>query len=127
MLAAAALHSGLGTVPPLRLRAPRREELWYLFKALAFGGTDPGLVRIAMALFKTILDVAASAVANKVAASQRADQSAASWRRVLKVSAGVTELQLGGAGAVVSPRTRHRRAAPHRPEWKTGYTIPLCR
>ncbi|CAL4964392.1 unnamed protein product [Urochloa decumbens] len=34
-------HSGLGTVPPLRLRALRREELWYFFKAMAFGGANP--------------------------------------------------------------------------------------
>jgi hypothetical protein len=48
-------HSALGTVPPLRLRVPCREELWYLFKALSFGGADPEerpeLVRIAMVLF----------------------------------------------------------------------------
>ena len=111
-------HSALGTVPPLRLRAPRREELWYLFKALSFGGADPEerpeLVRIAMALFNNIPDLAPFAAANKLAAALRADLSARSWRRVLKVSAGVTELRLGAAAA----------GGPRRPEEKTGYYYP---
>ncbi|CAL4957406.1 unnamed protein product [Urochloa decumbens] len=93
-------HSGLGTVPPLRLRTLRREELWYFFKAVAFGGADPKerpeLVRIAMALLAVIQDDPVPfAAVNKVAASLRADLSARSWRRVLRVSAGVTVLQLG--------------------------------
>jgi hypothetical protein len=112
-------HSALGTVPPLRLRAPRREELWYLFKALSFGGADPEerpeLVPIAMALFNIIPDLAPFAAANKLAASLRADLSARSWRRVLKLSAGVTELQLCAAAAAGGPR---------RPEEKTGYYYP---
>ncbi|CAO2203081.1 unnamed protein product [Urochloa humidicola] len=92
-------HSGLGTVPPLRLRALRREELWYFFKAMAFGGADPEerpeLVRIAMALLAKIQDDPALFTAvNKVAASLRVDLSAQSWRRVLTVLAGVTVLQL---------------------------------
>ncbi|XP_066314118.1 disease resistance protein RGA2-like [Miscanthus floridulus] len=110
-------HSALGTVPPLRLRAPRREELWYLFKALSFGGADPEerpeLVRIAMVLFNNIPDLAPFAVANKLAAALRADLSARSWRRVLKVSTGVVELQLGAAAG-----------GPRRPEEKTGYYYP---
>ncbi|KAL6850543.1 hypothetical protein ACP4OV_021170 [Aristida adscensionis] len=111
-------HSSLGTVPALRLRAPRREELWYLFKALAFGGADPGerpeLVHVAVALFASIpAGVAPFAVASKLAASLRADLSARSWRRVQKVSAGATELELGGA----IPGWRDR------PE-KTGFYYP---
>ncbi|CAL4964391.1 unnamed protein product [Urochloa decumbens] len=98
-------HSGLGTVPPLRLRALRREELWYFFKAMAFGGADPEerpeLVRVATALFAGVLDdLAPLATVSKIAASLRADLSVRSWRRVLKVSAGVTVLhhQLDAAG-----------------------------
>ncbi|KAL6627630.1 hypothetical protein ACP70R_031356 [Stipagrostis hirtigluma subsp. patula] len=119
LISRAERHAGLGTAPPLRLRAPRREELWYLFKALAFGGADPEerpeLVRIAVALFASIpAGIAPFAVANKAAASLRADLSARSWRRVLKVSAGATELELGGA----LPGWRDR------PEEKTGYYYP---
>ncbi|CAO2198448.1 unnamed protein product [Urochloa humidicola] len=98
-------HSGLGTVPPLWLRTLRREELWYYFKAMAFGGTDPEdrpeLVRIAMVLFAGILDSTGSpdltpfAAACKFAASLRADLSVRSWCRVLRVFAGVTMLQFG--------------------------------
>ncbi|KAF8776319.1 hypothetical protein HU200_003638 [Digitaria exilis] len=96
-------HSGLGTVPPLRLRELRREELWYFFRAMAFGGADPDehpeLVRIAMALFGGILmdNLAPIVVVNKIAALLRADLSARSWRHVLKVSARVATLQLDDA------------------------------
>ena len=111
-------HSGLGTVPPLRLRAPRREELWYLFKALAFGGADPEerpeLVRVATALFAGIPELAPLAAVSKTAASLRADLSARSWRRVLRVSVGVTALQLGAA----VPGGRGR------PEEKAAYYHP---
>ncbi|CAO2161997.1 unnamed protein product [Urochloa humidicola] len=94
-------HSCLGTVPPLRLRALRREELWYYFKSMAFGGADPEerpeLVRVAMAAFAAIPDLTCFTKVSKVAASlRRADPSARSWRRVLRVSVGVTVLQLGG-------------------------------
>jgi len=116
-------HSALGTVPPLRLRAPRREELWYLFKALSFGGADPEerpeLVRIAMALFDNIPDCALFAAASKLAAALHADLSARSWRRVLKVSDSdgvivrVTEPQLGAAVG-----------GPRRPEEKIGHYYP---
>jgi len=110
--------SGLGTVPPLRLRAPRREELWYLFKALAFGGADPEerpeLVRVAMALFAGIPDLTSFAAVSKTSASLRADLSARSWRRVLRVSVGVTALQLGAA----VPGGRGR------PEEKAAYYHP---
>ncbi|CAL4950677.1 unnamed protein product [Urochloa decumbens] len=98
-------HSGLGTVPPLRLRALRREELWYFFKVMAFGGADPEerpeIVRVATALFAGVLDdLAPLATVSKIAASLRADLSVRSWRRVLRVSAGVTVLhhQLDAAG-----------------------------
>ncbi|CAL4957404.1 unnamed protein product [Urochloa decumbens] len=97
-------HSGLGTVPPLRLRVLRREELWYYFKTMAFGGADPEerpeLVRIAMALFVAIPDLTPFAAVNKIAVSLHTDLSVRSWRRVLRVSAGVTVLrpQLGAAG-----------------------------
>ncbi|TVU32211.1 hypothetical protein EJB05_23933, partial [Eragrostis curvula] len=91
-------HASLGTVPPLRLRAPRREELWYFFKALAFGGAvpeeRPELVRVAMALFDSIPDCTPFVAASKIAASLRADLSARSWRRLLRVGAGETMLQL---------------------------------
>jgi hypothetical protein len=77
-------HSGLGTVPPLRLRKPRREELWYFFRALAFGCADPEerpeLLRIAMVLFAGMPDISPFASVNKIAASLRADLSARSWR-----------------------------------------------
>ena len=110
-------HSALDTVPPLRLRAPRREELWYLFKALSFGGADPEerpeLVRIAMALFDNISHHASFLAANKVAAPLRANLSVRYWRRVQKVFTGVMELQLGAAAG-----------GPRRPEEKTGYYYP---
>ncbi|CAO2185095.1 unnamed protein product [Urochloa humidicola] len=96
-------HSGLGTVPPLWLRALRREELWYYFKAMAFGGADPEerleLVRIAMAVFAAIPDLTPLAAVNKIASSLRADLSAQSWRRVLRVSAGVKVLRQLPGGA----------------------------
>ncbi|CAO2203083.1 unnamed protein product [Urochloa humidicola] len=96
-------HSGLGTAPPLRLRALRREELWYFFKAMAFGGADPEerpeLLRVAMAAFAGIADLTRFNSVDKLAASlRRADLSARSWRRVLRVSAGLTVLQQAGAG-----------------------------
>ncbi|CAO2180416.1 unnamed protein product [Urochloa humidicola] len=110
-------HSGLGTVPPIRLRAPRREELWYLFKALAFGGADPeerpDLVRIAMAVFKSIPDLTQFDVVNKLGAALRADLSARFWRRVLKITVGVTQLQLDAAPG-----------GPRRLEDNTGYYYP---
>ncbi|RLN22373.1 disease resistance protein RGA2-like [Panicum miliaceum] len=91
----AGAHAGLGTAPPLRLRAPRREELWYFFRALAFGAADPEerpeLLRVAMALFACIHDPAAFAAAGLIAASLRADLSARSWRRVLAMFAGATD------------------------------------
>jgi hypothetical protein len=114
-------HSSLGTVPPLRLRQLRREELWYLFKAMAFGGADPEelpeLLCIAMALFSSMPDLPPFAAVNKIAASLRADLSARSWRRLLKISVGMTQLQLGTAPG-----------GPHRPEEKIGYfyhSIPV--
>jgi hypothetical protein len=95
-------HSSLGTVPPLRLRPLRREELWYFFRALAFGAVDPDqhpdLARIAMAMCSEITQVALFAAANVVAESLRADLSARSWRRVLKVFDGAKVLPLGAAG-----------------------------
>ncbi|CAL4957412.1 unnamed protein product [Urochloa decumbens] len=117
-------HSDLGTVPPLRLRALRREELWYFFKVVAFGGADPEqrpeLVRIAMALFAGILDSASIpdltpfATVNKFAASLRADLSVRSWRHVLRVFAGVT-VQLGaGEPWIYYPRV-HMNGAPDAP------------
>ncbi|CAO2193198.1 unnamed protein product [Urochloa humidicola] len=95
-------HSCLGTVLPIRLCALRREELWYYFKAMAFGGADPEerpeLVRVAMALFTTIPKVTPFATVNKIAVSLRSELSVQSWRRVLRVSTGVTVLhQLPGA------------------------------
>ncbi|TVU06989.1 hypothetical protein EJB05_47027, partial [Eragrostis curvula] len=98
-------HSkSLGTVPPLRLLPPRREELWYFFRALAFGATDPDdhpeLARIAMALCDftmAVCEFTLYAAANTIAASLRADLSARSWRRVHKVYAEATSLQLGAA------------------------------
>ncbi|KAG2587740.1 hypothetical protein PVAP13_5NG171900 [Panicum virgatum] len=95
LISRAGAHAGLGTAPPLWLRAPRREELWYFFRALAFGGADPEglpkLLRVAMALFAGIHDPAAFAAAGLIAASLRADLSARSWRRVLGVYAGATD------------------------------------
>ncbi|RLM92587.1 bifunctional epoxide hydrolase 2-like [Panicum miliaceum] len=118
VISRAETHSGLGTVPPLRLRAPRREELWYLFKALAFGGADPEerpeLVRVATALFAGIPDLTPFTAVSKIAASLRADLSARSWRRMLKVFLGVTALQLGAA----VPGGRGR------PEEKAAYYHP---
>ncbi|CAO2185093.1 unnamed protein product [Urochloa humidicola] len=117
VISGAEKHSGLGTVPPIRLRAPRREELWYLFKALAFGGADPeerpDLVRIAMAVFKSIPDLTQFDVVNKLGAALRADLSARFWRRVLKITVGVSQLQLDAAPG-----------GPRRPEDNTGYYYP---
>ncbi|TVU06988.1 hypothetical protein EJB05_47026, partial [Eragrostis curvula] len=98
-------HSrSLGTVPPLRLIPPRREELWYFFRALAFGAADPDdrpdLARVAIALCDFAMglcDFALYAAANTIAASLRADLSAHAWRRVHKVYAEATSLQLGAA------------------------------
>ncbi|GJN06178.1 hypothetical protein PR202_ga23880 [Eleusine coracana subsp. coracana] len=88
VISRAEAHASPGTVPPLRLHPPRREELWYFFRALASGPTDPkehpGLARIAMALCEGVCDFALFAAANVVAASLRADLSARSWRRVLR-------------------------------------------
>ncbi|CAL4977047.1 unnamed protein product [Urochloa decumbens] len=110
-------HSGLGTVPPLRLRALRREELWYFFKAMAFGGANPeerpDLVRIAMALFKITPDLTQFNVVSKLGMALRADLNARFWRRVLKITIGVTRLQLGAAPG-----------GPRRPEDNTGYYFP---
>ncbi|TVU07001.1 hypothetical protein EJB05_47040, partial [Eragrostis curvula] len=84
---------------PLRLLPPRREELWYFFRALAFGSADPDdrpeLARIAMALCDGIYDFAMYVAANTIAASLRADLTTRSWRRVHKVYAEATSLQLG--------------------------------
>ncbi|TVU06984.1 hypothetical protein EJB05_47022, partial [Eragrostis curvula] len=99
------VHSrSLGTVPPLRLLPPRREELWYFFRALAFGAADPDdrpdLARVAIALCDFAMglcDFALYAAANTIAASLRADLSAHAWRRVHKVYAEATSLQLGAA------------------------------
>ncbi|CAO2207759.1 unnamed protein product [Urochloa humidicola] len=89
-------HAGLDTLPPLRLRAPRQEELWYFFRALAFGGADPEerpeLLRVAMAVLAVIQDdPALFAAASIIAALLRADMSARSWRHVLSVFAGATK------------------------------------
>ncbi|GJN37838.1 hypothetical protein PR202_gb26831 [Eleusine coracana subsp. coracana] len=83
-------HSSLGTVPALRLHMPRREELWYFFRALAFRAADPNdrpdLSRLSMALCTAISgNFALFSSANIIAASLRADLSMHSWRRVLKV------------------------------------------
>ncbi|KAL6849886.1 hypothetical protein ACP4OV_020513 [Aristida adscensionis] len=114
-------HASLGTAPALGLRAPRREELWYFFKALAFGGADPEerpeLVRVAVALFATVRYRSPFMAANKLAASLRADMSARSWRRVLKVSAGAREVEHGGA--------LRRQGWRDRPGEKTGYYYPV--
>ncbi|TVT98620.1 hypothetical protein EJB05_31894, partial [Eragrostis curvula] len=89
-------HSALGTVPPLRLLPPRREELWYLFRGLAFGGADPedrpDLARIAVALFEgfMLLDVSPFTTVSNLAATLRSDMTARAWRRVLNVSAATT-------------------------------------
>ncbi|GJN05425.1 hypothetical protein PR202_ga23050 [Eleusine coracana subsp. coracana] len=97
-------HLRLGTVPPLRLHPPRREELWYFFRALAFGAADPNerpdLLRIAMEMCDDGMgDLAPFRAANIVAASLgTADLSACSWRRVHKVYAEATMLQLDVTG-----------------------------
>ncbi|GJN06177.1 hypothetical protein PR202_ga23879 [Eleusine coracana subsp. coracana] len=83
-------HLSLGTVRPIRLHAPSREELWYFFRTLSFGAADPNehpdLARIAMALCEgTSGFIVLFAAANIIAAALRADLSARSWRRMLKV------------------------------------------
>ncbi|KAL6626497.1 hypothetical protein ACP70R_030223 [Stipagrostis hirtigluma subsp. patula] len=103
LISRAERHACLGTAPPLWLRAPRREELWYFFRALAFGAADPDerpeLLRVAMALFGGIRDDAVFASAGILAAALRADLSARSWRRVLAgLLSGAMKLQLGAAG-----------------------------
>ncbi|CAL4957405.1 unnamed protein product [Urochloa decumbens] len=95
LISGAEAHAGLGTLPPLRLRAPHREEIWYFFRALAFGGADPEerpeLLRVAMALLAVIPDDPALFVAASIiAAFLRVDMSAPSWRHVLGVFAGAT-------------------------------------
>ncbi|RLN23440.1 hypothetical protein C2845_PM07G05240 [Panicum miliaceum] len=75
----------------------------------------PELVRVATALFSGIpSDLTPFAAVSKTAAWLRADLSARSWRGVLKVSVGVTALQLGAA----VPGGRGR------PEEKTAYYHP---
>ncbi|KAL6849891.1 hypothetical protein ACP4OV_020518 [Aristida adscensionis] len=90
-------HACLGTVPPLRLHAPRPEELWYFFRVLAFGAADPeerpDLLRVAMAMCRGIRDDTAFASANVLAAALRADLSARSWRRVQRVFAEAVTLR----------------------------------
>ncbi|GJN37833.1 hypothetical protein PR202_gb26826 [Eleusine coracana subsp. coracana] len=72
-------HSTLGTVPPLRLHVLRREELWYFFKALAFGAADPNehpdLLCMAMKMCEGMGDFAPFRAANTVAASLGTDLS----------------------------------------------------
>ncbi|KAK3159987.1 hypothetical protein QOZ80_1BG0053830 [Eleusine coracana subsp. coracana] len=95
-------HSSFGTVPVLRLCPPRREELWYFFRVLAFGASDPDdrpdLARIAMTVCEDISDVALFAAANVAAASLRVNLNARFWRRVRKMYAEATVLQLGDKG-----------------------------
>ncbi|TVU22424.1 hypothetical protein EJB05_32118, partial [Eragrostis curvula] len=106
----------MGTAPPLRLRAPRREELWYFFRALAFGAANPDerpeLARVAMEICETIRDFALFAAANTIAASLRADVSARAWRRVLGVYARVTPLRLGGELCYVCRPVKGAPGAP---------------
>ncbi|KAK3160720.1 hypothetical protein QOZ80_1BG0063510 [Eleusine coracana subsp. coracana] len=88
-----------GHRPPLRLHPPRQEELWYFFRALAFGAADPDerpdLLRIAMEMCDDGMgDLAPFRAANIVATSLGTDLSARSWRRVHKVYAEATMLQL---------------------------------
>jgi hypothetical protein len=96
-------HAALGTVPALRLHAPRREELWYFFKTLAFGAADPGerpdLARIS--------DVAVFAAANVVAARWRPE------RALLAPRAGYVRRGEGAAA-----RRRRRRV-----RWRQGRVL----
>ncbi|GJN06176.1 hypothetical protein PR202_ga23878 [Eleusine coracana subsp. coracana] len=97
-----ATHSNLGTVTPLRLRPLRREDLWYFFRALAFGAADPDehpdLAHLAMTMCTCINGgLALFTVANIVAASLRADPSVRSWRRLFKVIFETAVLQFGTA------------------------------
>ncbi|GJN41382.1 hypothetical protein PR202_gn00750 [Eleusine coracana subsp. coracana] len=116
-------HASLGTVPPLSLHPPRREELWYFFRALAFGPTDPDnrsdLARIAMVLCEGIDDFALFAATNIIAASLRADMTLRSWRRVLKVFSEATMLQLGAVSDRLEEDkgylSRPVSGAPHTP------------
>ncbi|KAL6850542.1 hypothetical protein ACP4OV_021169 [Aristida adscensionis] len=95
LISTAERQACLGTVPPLRLRAPRPEELWYFFRTLAFGAEDPEarpeLLRVAMAMCGSICDDAVFASASILAAALRADLSARSWRRVQRVFAEAAE------------------------------------
>lgn len=91
-------HSSLGTVQPLMLGRLRQDELWYFFRALAFGSANPEehpeLVSIAMELFAGVRDFAPFAAVNILAASLRADLNARSWRRISRGLGQSTELQL---------------------------------
>lgn len=97
-------HSRLGTVLPISLYPPHREELSYFSRVLAFGTVDtddhPDLARIVMTVCEHISDIAVfvDAHANVAAALLRADQRARSWRRVQKMYADMTMLQLDAAG-----------------------------
>ncbi|KAL6849890.1 hypothetical protein ACP4OV_020517 [Aristida adscensionis] len=90
-------HACLGAMPPLQLRAPRPEELWYFFRALAFGAADPeerpDLLRLAMAMCGGIRDDTVFASANILAAALRADLNARSWRRVQRLFAEAVTLR----------------------------------
>ncbi|KAF0919505.1 hypothetical protein E2562_029624 [Oryza meyeriana var. granulata] len=71
----------LGTAPrPVTLENLRRPELWFFFRALAFGGADPEdrpeLLAIAAELFRGINNFAMFFAVNTLAASLRADMIA---------------------------------------------------
>ncbi|EAY73348.1 hypothetical protein OsI_01225 [Oryza sativa Indica Group] len=82
----------LGTAPrPVAIDKLRRPELWYFFRALAFGAADPEylpaeMVAIAAKLFEGVKHFAMIAAVNAHAAALRADKAARSWRRIARAA-----------------------------------------
>uniref|UniRef100_A0A0E0FJJ6 Disease resistance N-terminal domain-containing protein n=1 Tax=Oryza nivara TaxID=4536 RepID=A0A0E0FJJ6_ORYNI len=90
----------LGTAPrPVAIDKLRRPELWYFFRALAFGAADPEylpaeMVAIAAKLFETNRDFAVFTSLNTLAALLRADMALHSWRRLARVLGESANLRL---------------------------------
>ncbi|XP_052140085.1 uncharacterized protein LOC127759910 [Oryza glaberrima] len=103
----------LGTAPrPVAIDRLRRPELWYFFRALAFGAADPEylpaeMVAIAAKLFERNRDFAVFTALNTLAALLRADMALHSWRRLARVLGESANLRLLSDAAHGGRRERY--------------------
>uniref|UniRef100_A0A0D9Y678 Disease resistance N-terminal domain-containing protein n=1 Tax=Oryza glumipatula TaxID=40148 RepID=A0A0D9Y678_9ORYZ len=103
----------LGTAPrPVAIDRLRRPELWYFFRALAFGAADPEylpaeMVAIAAKLFERNRDFAVFTSLNTLAALLRADMALHSWRRLARVLGESANLRLLSDAAHGGRRERY--------------------